>query len=81
MGLPIDSVRATPGVGWLRLISDIPTAISDMWHGTLSLGAYMRSLQATRVESVFSWRDPLPSFAEIAMLPYLVAKKYLTSAK
>jgi hypothetical protein len=26
---------------------------------------------------VFNWRDPLPSVAEIVMLPYLAAKKYL----
>lgn len=77
MGLPIDCVRAKPGIGWLRLVSDIPTAFSDMLHGSLSLGAYLKSLRATRVESVFSWRDPLPSFAEVVMLPYLAAKKYL----
>lgn len=81
MGLPIEPVRATPGVGWLRLISDVPTAVSDFFHGSLSLGMYMKSLRATRVESVFNWRDPLPSVAEIAMLPYLAAKKYLKSEK
>jgi D-aspartate ligase len=77
MGLPIEQVRARAGVGWLRMISDIPTAISDFLHGSLSFSAYVRSLQATRVESVFSVRDPLPSFAELVMLPYIVAKKYL----
>jgi len=29
------------------------------------------------VESVFSMADPLPSFAELVMLPYLAAMKYL----
>jgi D-aspartate ligase len=77
MGLPIEPVRAKAGVGWLRLISDIPTAISDFLHGSLSFWAYVRSLRATRVESVFSLRDPLPSLAEIVMLPYIAGKKYL----
>lgn len=81
MGLPIESVHAKPGVGWLRMVSDIPTAISDLFHGSLSFGTYFKSLGATRVESVFSWQDPLPSVAEIMMLPYLAAKKYLNSAK
>ncbi len=81
MGLPIEPVRATPGVGWLRMISDIPTAISDFFHGSLSLGMYMKSLRATRVESVFNLYDPLPSLAELVMLPYLAAKKYLKSEK
>ncbi len=77
MGIPIEPIRARAGVGWLRLVSDIPTAVSDFFHGSLSLGAYLRSLRATRTESVFSWKDPLPSVAEIAMLPYLAAKKYV----
>jgi hypothetical protein len=27
------------------------------------------------MESVFTWDDPLPWLAEIAMLPYLIARK------
>lgn len=77
MGLPIKPARARAGVGWLRMVSDIPTAFSDMLHGSLNLITYIKSLQATRVESVFNWRDPLPSFAEVLMLPYFAAKKYL----
>lgn len=77
LGLPIEPVRAKSGVGWLRLVSDIPTALSDFFHGSLSLATYLKSLLATRVESVFNWRDPLPSVAEVVLLPYLAAKKYL----
>jgi predicted ATP-grasp superfamily ATP-dependent carboligase len=77
MGLPIEPARARPGIGWLRLVSDIPTAASDLLDGSLRIGMYLKSLRATRVESVFSWSDPLPSVAEIVMLPYLAAKKYL----
>lgn len=76
LGLPIDAARAGVGVGWLRLLTDVPTALSDLAHGSLSLRTYLQSLLATRVESVFSWGDPLPSLAEIAMLPWMVAKKY-----
>jgi len=75
-GLPIDPVRAKPGVGWLRILTDIPTALSDLVHGSLSLRAYFRSLLSTRVESVFAWTDPLPFVAEAVLLPYLIAKKY-----
>ena len=77
LGLAIEPLHAAPGVGWLRVISDIPTAVSDLLHGSLSFGTYLKSLRATRLESVFSWRDPLPALAEIVMLPYLAAKKYL----
>jgi len=73
--LPIEPAHARAGVGWLRLLTDVPTAISDLAHGSLGLGTYLNSLRATRIESVFNWRDPLPSLAEIALLPYLIAKK------
>ena len=81
MGLPIEPVRAKAGVGWLRMVSDIPTAFSDLLHGSLSLSTYLKSLRATKVESVFSAGDPLPSLAELVMLPYLAAKKYLKFQK
>ena len=76
LGLPIQSARAGAGVGWVRLLTDIPTAILDIAHGSLSLGTYIKSLRSARVESVFSWKDPLPSMAEVVLLPYLVAKKF-----
>jgi len=76
LGLPIAQAEAKAGVGWLRLLTDIPTALSDFAHGSLSLGDYIRSLRATGVESVFDWRDPLPSFAELMLLPFTIKKKY-----
>ena len=76
LGLPLEPVRARAGVGWLRLLTDVPTALSDMVHGSLTLGEYARSLGATGTESVFRWNDPLPSLAELALLPYSILKKY-----
>lgn len=77
-GLSGEPVRGKPGVGWLRLLTDVPTAIADVAHGGLSLREYFRTICATRVESVFCWKDPLPAVAEIGLLPYLVRKKYLS---
>jgi D-aspartate ligase len=68
--------RGKVGVGWLRLVTDIPTALSDLLRYRMTAGDYLQSLRRTRAESVFCTRDPLPSLAEFAMLPYLVAKKY-----
>ncbi len=76
LGLPIEPVHARAGVGWLRLLTDVPTAMSDMVHGSLSLRAYVNSLRSTRIEAVFSHSDPLPFLAEMLLLPYLVATKY-----
>jgi len=79
LGLPVEPSSGEPGAGWMRLLTDVPTAISDLLHGSLSLGAYLKSLRATRIESVFSWKDPAPYFAEMALLPYFAIKKYASS--
>jgi D-aspartate ligase len=76
IGKPIARSRAEAGVGWLRLMTDIPTAFSDMLDGHLKLSSYIDSLKRTRVESVFSVEDPIPSVAELVLLPYLIMKKY-----
>jgi D-aspartate ligase len=81
VGRPIEQCRARAGVGWLRAITDFPTVVSDMWDGVFDLRGYWTSLERTRVESVFSARDPLPSVAEVLMLPYLVSKKYFVKSE
>jgi predicted ATP-grasp superfamily ATP-dependent carboligase len=73
----VGSCKGRTGIGWLRLIADLPTATTYLFGGHMDLGTYFRSLKRTRVESVFSREDPWPSFAELLLLPYLVTKKYL----
>jgi len=80
LGESADPVHGRAGIGWIRLLTDIPTSISDLVHGTLSVGTYLRSLRAARTESVFRWDDPLPSVAEILLIPFTFAKKYPISA-
>jgi predicted ATP-grasp superfamily ATP-dependent carboligase len=80
VGKPIDRCRAKAGVGWLRLVTDLPTATLDLWDRELDLPSYWRSLRNTRAESVFFLQDPLPSAAEVLMLPYLVTKKYFVKS-
>jgi D-aspartate ligase len=76
VGRSVQSSRAKSGVGWLRAVTDVPTVVSDLWARELSPRSYLKSLRNTRTESVFCLRDPLPTVAEVLMLPYLVAKKY-----
>jgi D-aspartate ligase len=80
VGQPIERRRARAGVGWLRMVTDFPTVASYLWDRELDLRAYWRSLKHTRVESVFCLQDPLPSVAEVLMLPYLVTKKYFVKS-
>jgi D-aspartate ligase len=75
LGWHAEPCRGRAGVGWLRLLTDVPTSFSALARGHLSLGSYLQSIQRTGVESVFSWRDPLPSVAEFALLPYILKRK------
>jgi D-aspartate ligase len=69
LGAGHETFRAQPAIGWLRLVTDIPTALAGIATGRLSAAAYFRSLRNTRIESTFSLRDPLPGLAEPLLLP------------
>ena len=80
VGQPIERSRAKAGVGWIRAVTDLPTAALDLWDHELDMRSYWNSLRNTRAESVFCLQDPLPSVAEVLMLPYLVTKKYFVKS-
>jgi predicted ATP-grasp superfamily ATP-dependent carboligase len=80
VGKPVRRSRARAGVGWLRAVSDLPTIAVDLWDGVLDLPSYWSSLKRTRIESVFCLQDPMPSLAEVVMLPYLMTKKYFVKS-
>jgi predicted ATP-grasp superfamily ATP-dependent carboligase len=75
-GMQVAPARGKSGLGWMRLLPDVPLVLYDLLDGYLKLGAYWHSLKATRVESVFSRKDPMPSIAEFVLLPYFIKKKY-----
>jgi D-aspartate ligase len=77
LGHSVGRSRGSPGIGWLRAVTDLPTAFVELLSGRLRLTKYLMSLRRTRIESVFSREDPLPSLAEVALLPYHMAKKFL----
>jgi predicted ATP-grasp superfamily ATP-dependent carboligase len=76
-GEPAEDCRSCAGVGWLRLLTDVPTAFGGILRGHLSWSSYIASLRSTRVESVFCKEDLMPFLMEISLLPYLFFKKYL----
>ena len=77
VGDQVDEVHARPGVRWVRLATDLPNAVRDIRAGTLRSLDYLRSLRGVDTEAVFSLRDPLPGFYEIALLPYLAVRRGL----
>jgi len=77
LGRQVEPCKARAGVGWMRLLTDTPNSFVQMLLGHLSPSAYLQSVRRAKVESVFSWDDPLPFVAEVSLLPYFVAKKIL----
>jgi predicted ATP-grasp superfamily ATP-dependent carboligase len=77
IGAPVEEAHARPGVRWIRLSTDVPNALRDIYTGRLRPGEYLRSLRGVNTEAVFSINDPLPGLFEIALLPYLAFKRGL----
>jgi D-aspartate ligase len=75
VGKPVETSRAKPGVSWIRMLTDLPTAFIDIIDGRLSVSDYLRSLRSFDTEAVFSLRDPLPGIMECLLLPYLIVKR------
>jgi predicted ATP-grasp superfamily ATP-dependent carboligase len=69
IGMPVTASRARAGVGWLRLIADLPTAFLHLARRDFGVRQYLGSLRRARVESVFATDDLLPFFVELATLP------------
>jgi D-aspartate ligase len=75
VGEPVEVCHGRPGVGWIRMVTDLPTSLGAILTGRLDLSSYMGSLKTFSVESVFSQEDVLPTLVEIALIPYLSVKR------
>jgi predicted ATP-grasp superfamily ATP-dependent carboligase len=75
IGMPVTESRGKPGVGWVRMTTDVAASFCALLAGDLDVSSYLRSLKACRVEAVFSYEDPLPGVAEVMLLPYLAIKR------
>ena len=62
-------------IKWVRLATDIPTAFTEILKGNMKLVDYVASMKGKKEFAVFCLDDPLPFFAEIAMIPYLWKKR------
>jgi D-aspartate ligase len=75
LGEPVVQQRARPGVRWMRVLTDVPTALVDVVGRRLTLREYLRSLRNVSVEAVWERGDLRPGVAECLLAPYLVAKR------
>ncbi|HXG39631.1 MAG TPA: hypothetical protein VNJ28_01700 [Candidatus Limnocylindrales bacterium] len=74
-GVPLERVRGRPGVRWVRMVTDVPTALGEIRRGRLAVRDYLASIRPPIEFSVLAPDDPLPVVAELALLPYLLWKR------
>jgi D-aspartate ligase len=76
-GEELPASQARPGVGWLRVTTDTPTALKEMLARRLRVREYARSLRRPRESAIFAWDDPLPGLAELPVLLYVLARRLM----
>jgi D-aspartate ligase len=74
-GQPVASSKGQPGIGWVRMTTDIPAAFLACLGGDLDVRSYLRSLRTCSTEAVFSTEDPIPGLVEMRLVPYLAVKR------
>lgn len=76
IGQPVQAVCQQPeAMKWVRLLTDTPTALSEILKGNMSLRDYWRSMTGKKTFAVFAADDPMPFFMELCLSPYLWLKR------
>jgi D-aspartate ligase len=76
-GEQVPAAHARPGVGWLRVSTDTPTAVKELLARRLPLREYLRSLRRPRESAIFAWDDPRPGVSELPLLVYVLGRRLL----
>lgn len=71
----VPHVEARPGVRWLRLSTDLPTALREILHRRLSAGAYARTLLLPKESAIAARDDPLPGLLELPLLAGVLVRR------
>jgi predicted ATP-grasp superfamily ATP-dependent carboligase len=74
IGKPYSVGAFREGVKWMRLTTDVPTALTELWRGRLSLADYVKSVRGSR-DAVFSLSDPLPFLMDLLLVPYYAKQR------
>jgi predicted ATP-grasp superfamily ATP-dependent carboligase len=67
-GEPVSELRGQPGFSWVRMSTDILSAMIHMLQGRLSPQAYARSLRGPIEYAMFASDDPLPWLLDLPIL-------------
>jgi predicted ATP-grasp superfamily ATP-dependent carboligase len=67
-GERIRPVKARPGVRWVRLATDFPSALQAISNGELRLREWLLSLRPPIEVALWDWKDPYPALLDPALL-------------
>ncbi len=68
MGESLPPARGWAGVAWSHMPPDLLAVCRELWAGTLTTRAYMRSLGRCQVFASFAADDPLPGLVELPLV-------------
>ncbi len=73
--IPVSVGSFEKNVKWVRLLTDVPIVISEVYKGRLSVADYVHSLKGKKEFAVFSGQDPLPFIVEVLLAPYFYYRR------
>jgi predicted ATP-grasp superfamily ATP-dependent carboligase len=76
---PVPELHVRSGVRWVRMLTDLPAAASEIVRGRLSLSGYLNSLRFPMEFAIFAADDLVPAFLDIPYLVCLGLKRKLRS--
>jgi predicted ATP-grasp superfamily ATP-dependent carboligase len=68
-------VKARPGVRWMRMSTDLPTAAREVLSGRLPLGRYLASFRPPATGAIFAADDPWPAATDLPFLALLALRR------
>lgn len=71
----VPKVSARVGVRWMRMTTDVLTAMKEIAAKRLSFAEYFRSVLSRKEAAIFSWDDPLPGLMELPCLVYTLGRR------
>ena len=69
-GKPVQRQTGRMGVRWVRMSTDVPSAIQEILRGRLSVRAYLSSLHRPIEFAVMTLDDPLPGLSDLPLFLY-----------
>ena len=73
--LPVRAADARPGVGWMRMVFDVPAAAAALRTGQLTVRDYLRSFRRPLEHAIFAGDDPVPGLLDTVLLGSMFASR------